>query len=54
MKLFLSAKASITSTNPQEKLSKVIEVFSNYIRAPQRNLVSFNVISEADQKALKI
>ena len=37
MKLFLSAKASIGSENPHEKLSKVIEVFCNYIRAPQRN-----------------
>lgn len=49
MKLFLSQKANILSDNPQEKLSKLIEVFANYVRAPQRSLVSINVISEADQ-----
>ena len=42
------------SENPQEKLSKLIEVFALYVRAPQRNLVNINMISEADQQALKI
>jgi hypothetical protein len=42
------------SENPQEKLSKLIEVFANYLRAPQRNLVNINMLSSADQKALKI
>ena len=54
MKLFLSQKANILSDNPQEKLSKLIEVFANYVRAPQRDLVNINMISEADQQALKI
>jgi len=48
MKLFLAQKASITSENPQEKLSKLIDVFANYIRAPQRNLVTISVMSEGD------
>lgn len=54
MKLFLSQRANILSENPQEKLSKLIEVFANYVRAPQRSLVSINMVSEADQQALKI
>lgn len=54
MKLFLSQKADIQSENPQEKLSKLIEVFANYVRAPQRNLVNINMVSKADQDALKI
>jgi len=53
MKLFLAQKASITSENPQEKLSKLIEVFAKYIRAPERKLVTISVMSEGDQKALK-
>jgi hypothetical protein len=32
----------------------LVEVFSNYIRAPQRNLVNIVVASAADQKAMKI
>ena len=48
MKLFLSQKADIQSENPQEKLSKLIEVFASYVRAPQRNLVNINSVSLAD------
>lgn len=54
MKLFLSAKANIESEHPPEKLSKLIEVFANYVRAPQRNLLTINMATEADQQALKI
>ena len=54
MKLYLSQKANILSENPQEKLSKLIEVFANYVRAPQRGLVTINMTTESDQKALKI
>lgn len=34
MKLFVSQGSNILSENAQEKTSKLIEVFSNYIRAP--------------------
>ena len=54
MKLFISQGSNINSENPQEKNSKIIEVFCNYIRAPQRNLVNTVIVSPADQKALKI
>ena len=42
------------SENPQDKLSKLVEVFANYVRAPQRNLINVNMVSEADLKALKL
>ena len=54
MKLFLSQKANILSEDPQEKLSKLIEVFAQYVRAPQRDLVQINNVSTADCQALKI
>ena len=54
MKLFVSQTASITSEVASEKLCKLVEVFANYIHAPQRNLVNICVTSAADQKALKI
>jgi hypothetical protein len=54
MKLFVSQGSCILSENTQEKQSKLIEVFSNYIRAPQRQLVNTVIVSPADQKALKI
>jgi len=54
MKLFVSQKASITSEDASEKLSKLLEVFATYTCAIERNLVSLVVVSEADMKALKI
>lgn len=54
MKLFVSQKASITSEQPAEKLSKLLEVFATYACAIERNLVSLVAVSDADQKALKI
>ena len=54
MKLFISQGSNINSENPQEKTSKIIEVFCNYIRAPQRQLVNIVIVSPSDQKALKI
>ena len=35
-------------------MCKYIEVFANYVRASQRNLVSVMPVSKADQQALKI
>ena len=54
MKLFVSQKANISSEVPSEKLSKLLEVFATYTCAIERNLVSLVIVSEADQKALKI
>ena len=52
MKLFLSQNASINATNPTDKMSKLIEIYSNYLRAPQRNIVNIVVMSEADRQAM--
>jgi len=35
-------------------MCKYIEVFANYLRAPQRNLVDIVTLNKADQGALKI
>ena len=52
MKLFLSQNASLTSENKSDKMSKLIEIFSNYLKAPQRNIVNIVVMSEADREAM--
>jgi len=54
MKLFLSQKAALNSEVPSEKMSKLIEIYGNYLRAPQRNLVNVVVVSEADQQAMNL
>ena len=54
MKLFLSQSASISSEDVQDRLCKQVEVFANYIRAPQRNIVTIVPVSKADMKTLKI
>ena len=33
-------------------MSKLIEVFSDYLKAPQRNIVNMVVLSEADRVAM--
>lgn len=33
-------------------MSKLIEIFSNYLKAPQRNIVNIVVMSEADREAM--
>ena len=52
MKLFLSQNASLTSQNKGDKMSKLIEIYSNYLKAPQRNIVNIVVMSEADREAM--
>ena len=55
MKLFLSQKANISAVKgSQEYTSKLIEVFCNYVRAPQRNIVNVVVVNNSDIASLKL
>lgn len=54
MKLYLSQSAALNSTKEGEHDSKVLEVFANYIRAPQRNTVTVLRVSEVEQKDMKL
>ena len=48
MKLFLSQTAALNAEAHSDHICKVIEVFANYIRAPNRNTVSIIVSNKAD------
>jgi hypothetical protein len=54
MKCFLSQSAALNSENTNDHFSKVVEVFSNYIRAPQRKAVNLIVVSDADRQSLNV
>jgi len=55
MKLFLSQKANISAVKgSQEYTSKLIEVFCNYVRAPQRSIVNVVVVNNNDIASLKL
>ena len=49
MKCFLSQSAALNSENTNDHFSKVVEVFSNYIRAPQRKAINLITVSDADR-----
>jgi hypothetical protein len=45
MKLYLDKNASLSSPSSDLRKAKIVEVFANYIRVPQRELVSDLLIS---------
>ena len=54
MKLFLSQQACLNSANAHDHFCKVLDVFANYIRAPQSKTGDIVITSESDMAQLGI